>query len=94
MQHDPKKARAQHPEHVPSPPTQITFLSREFTRRLPLLGYFPRAQIIIASNSVESEREGGGREGMDWEFGVSRCKQTITYRMDGQQGPTVEHREL
>ena len=30
---------------------------------------------------------------MDWEFGVSRGK-TITFRMDGQQGPTVQHREL
>ena len=30
--------------------------------------------------------EGGG--GMDWEFGISRCK-LIIYRMGKQQGPTV-----
>ena len=29
------------------------------------------------------------RGGMDWEFGISRCK-----LLDKQQGPTVEHREL
>ena len=32
-------------------------------------------------------------EGIDWEFGISRCK-TIIFRMDQQQGPTVQHREL
>ena len=31
--------------------------------------------------------------GMDWEFGVVRCK-LFTFRMDKQQVPTVEHREL
>lgn len=37
--------------------------------------------------------KGGGEvEGMDWNFGVSRCK--LLHRMDGQQGPTVQHREL
>ena len=30
---------------------------------------------------------------MGWEFGISGCK-LIIYRMDKQQGPTVEHREL
>ena len=32
-------------------------------------------------------------EGMDWEFGGQQM-QTIIYRMDKQQGPTVQHREL
>ena len=35
--------------------------------------------------------EGGGG-GVDWEFGISKCK-LLTYRMD-KQGPTVQHREL
>ena len=30
--------------------------------------------------------EGVG-DGMEWEFGVSRCK--LLYRMDKQQGPTI-----
>ena len=30
---------------------------------------------------------------MNWEFGISRCKLFIQ-RMDKQQGPTVQHREL
>ena len=34
---------------------------------------------------------GGG--GVGWEYGISRCK-TIMYRMDEQQGPILEHREL
>ena len=34
--------------------------------------------------------EGQGR-GLDWEFGISRCK--LIYRVD-KQGPTVWHREL
>ena len=36
----------------------------------------------------------GGGGGMDWEFGIDQQMQTITYRMDKQQGPTVQHREL
>ena len=32
---------------------------------------------------------GGGGRGMNWEFGVGRCK-----LMDKQQGPNVQHREL
>ena len=35
-------------------------------------------------------RRRGGRGGKGWEFGVSR--QAVTYKMDKQQGPTVEHR--
>ena len=35
--------------------------------------------------------EGGG--GMDWEFGDQQM-QTIIYRMDRQQGPTVQYKEL
>ena len=31
---------------------------------------------------------GGGEGGMEWEFGISRW-QTIIYRMDKQQGPTI-----
>ena len=32
-----------------------------------------------------------GRDGMDWELGISTCKLYITsiYRIDKQQGPTV-----
>ena len=30
-------------------------------------------------------------EGMEWEFGISRCK--LLYGID-KQGPTVEHREI
>ena len=33
----------------------------------------------------------GGGAGMEWEIGVSRCK---IYRMDKQQGPNVQHKEL
>ena len=36
---------------------------------------------------------GGVWGGMEWEVGVSRCKLFI-YRMDKQQGLTVEHKEL
>ena len=36
---------------------------------------------------VAKRDQGWGR--VDWEFGVSRCKQTVIYRMDIQQGPTV-----
>ena len=32
-----------------------------------------------------------GEEGIDWEFGISRCR---LFRMAQQQGPSVEHREL
>ena len=42
--------------------------------------------------------QGRGGSGMDREFGVSRCNpkllQTVTFRMDKQWGPTVQHREL
>ena len=34
---------------------------------------------------------GRGQGGMDWEFGIM---QTITWRMDKQQGLTVQPREL
>ena len=34
---------------------------------------------------VARGRGGGG--GMDWEFGISRCK--LIYRMDEQRGPAV-----
>ena len=38
---------------------------------------------------------GGGGEGAEWEFGISRCKLLhIFNRMDKQQGHTIEHREL
>ena len=30
-----------------------------------------------------------GGEGMDWEFGISRCKLLYLYRMAEQHGPTV-----
>ena len=39
---------------------------------------------------VDAKGEGGG-SGMDWEFGVSRCK---LLWMDKQWGLTVQHREL
>ena len=38
---------------------------------------------------LAKEEEGQG--GMDWEFGIM---QTITWRMDKQQGLTVQPREL
>ena len=36
--------------------------------------------------------KGRGREWDGWESGVSRCK--LTFRMDRQWGPTLQHREL
>lgn len=33
--------------------------------------------------------QGGGREGNNWEVGVSRCKPVYIYRMDKKQGLTV-----
>ena len=39
-------------------------------------------------------RGGGGEKGMDWESGVSRCKQIIAFRVDKKLGPAVDHREL
>ena len=40
---------------------------------------------------VVAKGDGGGG-GMDWEFGVHRCK--LIYRMDKQQGPIVQHRAI
>ena len=37
---------------------------------------------------------GGVQGGIDWEFGVSRCKVLYIYIMDRQQGPTIEYRDL
>ena len=42
-------------------------------------------RLVVAKGRTE-------RRGKDWEFGVSRS--TTTFRMDKQQGPTVQHREL
>ena len=36
---------------------------------------------------------GRGVRGLDWQFGISRCKLVI-YIMDKQQGLTVQHGEL
>ena len=36
---------------------------------------------------------GEGVWGLGWEFGISRCKH-VMHRMDEQQGPTVQHREI
>ena len=36
---------------------------------------------------------GGGGRGMEWEFWDQQM-QTGIYRMDKQQGPAVQHREL
>lgn len=33
---------------------------------------------------------GGSGSGTDWEFGLGRCK--LTFGMDGQWDPTVQHR--
>ena len=40
---------------------------------------------------VAKARSGGG--GMDWELGLAVANYYI-YRIDEQQGPAVEHREL
>ena len=42
---------------------------------------------------VFAKGEVGGR-GMDWEFGISKCKLFIIYRMDKQQDLNVEHMKL
>ena len=36
---------------------------------------------------------GGGGRGMDWKFGISRCK-LVYIKCIKQQGPTLYHREL
>ena len=36
----------------------------------------------------------GGEEGEGWTGNLGLVTQTTTFRMDKQQGPTVEHREL
>ena len=46
----------------------------------------------IENRLAAAKGEGGGG-GKDWEFGISRCKLFI-HRLDKQQDPTVEHREL
>ena len=59
----------------------------------------PTYSVRRQNSKCTSERGGGtGRDdrvegGMEWEFGLSRCK-LLMLRMDLQQGPTVEHREL
>ena len=50
-----------------------------------------RNRIMDTENGLEvTTGEGSGR-GLDWEFEISRCKLVYTV---GQQGPTVQHREL
>ena len=50
-----------------------------------------RNRITDTENGLEvTTGEGSGR-GLDWEFEISRCKLVYTV---GQQGPTVQHREL
>ena len=45
-------------------------------------------------NRLVVAKEGGVRGGLDWEFGISRCKLLHKeYRVDKQE-PVVEHREL
>ena len=58
------------------------------------------AQTDLSMKQKQTHREdelvvakaGRVRGGMDWEFGISRCK--LLYRMDKQQVPVVYHRGL
>ena len=44
-------------------------------------------RLIDIENRLVVARAGGGRRGLGWEFGISRCK--LIFRMDKQQGPPV-----
>ena len=43
-----------------------------------------------SSHLLKVQHVGEGEK--DWEFGISRSK--LKHRMDKQQGPTIEHREI
>ena len=51
-----------------------------------------RNRLPDMENRFVVARGKGERSGMEWEFGVGGCK--LTFGMDGQWGPTVQHREL
>jgi len=50
-------------------------------------------ELVCETDSQPGCQREVGWGGVGWEYGISRCK-TIIYRMDEQQGPILEHREL
>ena len=46
----------------------------------------------IENKLMVTKQERKGKEGINWEFGVNRY--TLLYKIDKQQEPTVQHREL
>ena len=47
-----------------------------------------------ADSQIEDRRGCQGRVGEGWTGGLGLAGETITYRMDKWQGPTVQHREV
>ena len=72
--------------------TFTSFLSRVLIPNKKIYTQIPSQHLISENrtwNIYQHTIKNGGGGGMEWVFGVSRCKLLCIFRMDKQQGPTA-----